>query len=169
MSEAKRVFLSRRHLGILALLFALNLFLFFWQNSNTSYTQSAYRTVYQELLKEYQAMSPEAALTDLRTRIEQTNGVATLQAWSTMEEPAKEAFAESCRRIYGEDFEARWADGTLTLPEDMTEVYLLQAVLARLQEQVTYLQEYPEYLNTVHDNARQMAALSIFSDGGGFS
>lgn len=169
MTEAKRVFLSRRHLGILALLLALNLFLFFWQNSNTSYPQSAYRTAYQSLLEKYQVMSPEEALTDILTRMEEANGVATLQAWSTMEEPMKEAFTESCRRIYGDDFEARWADGTLTLPEDMSEVYLQQAVLSRLQEQVTYLQEYPEYLNTVHANARQMAALSIFSDGGGFS
>lgn len=169
MAECKRVFRSKAILGLLVFLVALNVFLFVYQCRETGYDMGEYRAVYLEELKRYQAMTPEGALADLAAREEDAARWNTLSAYRSATDPwLRELLGEQCAEAFGPDFEARLEAGTLTLPE-AEDSALRQEIWGVLREQLNHLAEYPGYLDTVHQNARQMSAMSIFYGENSFS
>lgn len=121
MSEAKKVLLSRRLLGLLALLLALSVVLLV---AGDTHSKGFYRH-YQDAL-------------------EQVKGC-----------PLDEAQAE----IEGElaHISELSMNGTA-----QQEDYIRQEALEALSNQISDLQQYPEYLNTIHANADSMANMAIF-------
>lgn len=161
MRELKRTLCAPRLWGLLALLLALNIMLLVVEDTRND----GFYARYNEIL----AGEPDAGA--LRAEIDGIQAEANLLTWSQQPEGFfREMLAETCAENYGADFAERWAAGTLRVDEaSVTEGLYRQEAIQAVLDQLEYLNGYQDYLDTVHANAKQMAALAIFNKENSFS
>ena len=161
MPEWKRVFFSRRVLGLLLFLIALNVFVPVFQLRQNGYGLREYRDAYLRELRRFQAMPAAEALAADQREAARWN---TLQLYASAEDETLRAMLrEQCAADFGEDFEQRLADGSLDIsPEAVRENSLRQEVWRELSAQLLHLSSYPAYLDAVHSSAASMAGLRVF-------
>lgn len=167
MREAKRVLLSPKVWGLLALLLAIELVLLVGQDVHTDGFYDAYR----EALPEFAAMPVAEAQETAERELTELRSVGKLRLWqSEIDEFTRESIRGECAEAFGEDFEERLAAGEFDLGEAaMQENYLRREVLNAILTQLAHLREYPEYLAQVQKNVTQMKALSIFNRENSFT
>lgn len=167
MRETKRILLSPKLWGLLALLLAFNLVLLVAQDIHMDGFYPAYRKELQTIsdLPFADAQAQETA------ELERLQAVGTLRLWQSEENgELKSMLREACIQSFGADFESKIESGAIDLSEDaLHENYLRRDVLQALLDQLAHLQEYPAYLQQVQANSKQMAALSIFNKPNSFS
>lgn len=150
---------------LLLFLTAFSVFFQVIRNTNPEGFGDAYRAA----LAEYQQMSIEAAANAVEEERDSMRHMSAAFLWyNETDESLKEFYAQLCAETYGEDFAAQFANVDLS-QQALEQYYLRQSVLDVLSEQLAYLQQYPEYLDTVHRNAIQMQGLQIFNTTGSFS
>lgn len=150
-----------------ALLLAMNIAVLFAENTRSD----GFYTVYNRELREVQAMSFTQAQQAVAGKLETCQGIVALDTWQgESDEFFKALMREECVKAFGADFEQQLANGTLAISEQKTlDAYLQQEALQKLDAQLSYLLQYPDYLDTVHRNAQQMSAMSVFRKEGSFS
>ena len=159
MREWKRVLCSRRLWGILAFLLALNLGMIWVGDRRSSDDLRVYR---QELVT-FQDLEPDLALESLDHRMEALNQKLGLYHYT--HDPEGFFFLrEACIANFGDNFEEYAPNDT-----ESTSIARELGALSAVREQMQYLIDYPAYLDTVHENAAQMAALAVFSRESSFS
>lgn len=165
MRELKRTLCSARFWGLLALLFALNFMLLIVEDTHNK----GFYARYNEIL----AQQPDAdgARARLEKELEEIQAQANLLNWAEAEDGFfRERLHDVCVSSYGADFEERWHSGALTVDAaEVREGLFRSEAIQAILEQMDYLDGYQEYLDTVHANAKQMSALSIFNKENSFS
>lgn len=165
MNEWKRVLLSRSAAALAALLALLNVF---FQIAENPYAPG-FAGSYAAELERYDALEPAQAASEVEQSLEEVNQEVLLHLWHNEDTgPLRDALEEQCRQNYGGGFESAVAAMDFSEAE-YQELLLRQSALQVIREQLDYLTAYPDYLDTVHSNARQMAGLKIFSHADSFS
>ena len=165
MRELKRIFLSPARLLLLGGLLLACIMLYLAEDVHNP---GFYRR-YEQTLAYYRAHPRRSAAEEMDRELAHIQTLALLWRWDHGDD-VSEFTAEELSMYYGEDFDLRLQTGELQIPDSaMTYLFRRQEVLQSLRDLVQYQWDYPEYLNTVHQNAAQMAAMSVFSGQSGFS
>ena len=152
MEELKRIFFSRKFAGALLLLLILNAWftwndqrpdrqtrLFYEENYQGNYVKDENRK-YIELLKKYQAMDMEQAVSEMETYWE--------NYWKKLEE-SQEPGQEQEVSLSGEDVEV--------------------SAMSDINEQINYITGFGEYLQEIDESAEKMKTVSALGAEGSFS
>ena len=165
MRELKRIFLSPARLLLLGGLLLACIMLYLAEDVHNP---GFYRR-YEQTLAYYRAHPRRSAAEEMDRELAHIQTLALLWRWDHGDD-VSEFTAEELSMYYGEDFDLRLQTGELQIPDSaMTYLFRRQEVLQSLRDLVQYQWDYPDYLNTVHQNAAQMAAMSVFSGQSGFS
>mgnify|MGYP007101850527 CR=1 FL=1 len=155
MRELKRVF-SPRLLLFLLLLCAVS-----FAAQRLAFTApEGFRAEYTDMLEAFSVLTPEertAELERFRTQAQINNAIL---AYEASEGEMKAYYASVCEELLGKN----WKNEA---PEiDAAAFFARQQAFSQIEAQLKYLAEYGEYLDTVHQNAKQMGGLAIFGRGG---
>jgi hypothetical protein len=188
--ELRRILCSKTAFGILLAILLLNGILFERQQQAekfgfSSYTSGVYEMFYgevgpEEYLRAYDGLYVKYAGTDVNTAITEVQQITQLyeslpefqtvldaQSTVTQEEWESDAFA-NYRLIY-DSFLLQYPDAVEAVTDDFStfraQVYVDSVAAQKLLAQLEYLQDYPDYLKTVQQNAERLQRFSTLSSG----
>jgi hypothetical protein len=101
----------------------------------------------------------------------QSEGIIFIPDWiNSKDMERKEKLAEYYYKKYGEQMINDIESGKIDVSEQaVNKAYMDNDICNTLIEKINYLIEYPEYINTIRENAENMQTVSIFSDPNSFS
>ncbi|MFA7673283.1 MAG: hypothetical protein WCY62_05470 [Clostridia bacterium] len=173
MQELKRIIVSRTNIICIAFLIFVNIFIFFWESDpgGDRYTLSEYTSHYTQVMNTCKAMDNAEAISYLNNLKLQSEGKIFIPDWlNSKDMERKELLAEYYYKKYGEQMINDIENGKVDISEQaVNKAYITIDVCNKLIEKINYLIEYPEYLNTMRENAENMKTVSIFSDPNSFS
>lgn len=188
--ELRRVLCSRTTLGVLLTILLLNGILFYRQQQIeefgfSDYTSGVYDMfygavdpeeylrAYDQLYVQYEDADVDATITEVRQltqlyeSLSEFQTVLDVKSAVPQEEWEAEDFA-NYRLIY-DTFLARYPDAAEAVVNDLStfreQVYVDSVAAKKLLAQLEYLQDYPNYLKTVQQNAERLQRFSALSSG----
>lgn len=160
MFEFRRVFSKK----ILFFLIALSAISVFYLTFDFPYSND-FGEEYSAQIEALQKLKPDEAYLELESKEAALKEYMAALLWKEEENPeTKAVYAKTCVSLMGENFEEKISAFDFST-EGKDRFYSKQQVLTEIKGQLEYLKEYPAYLDSVHENAEQISALSIFNRG----
>ena len=165
--ELSKFFLKKKVLLVILLFLLLNPVLFFFQNRTLYESHSATKAISEQLQAQLEGLSTEEALEKLTALCDDANNLA---GYLRMQQAGDDPMILSLRTMWLEehaDLLETYAGTPFLTVDGYAQDYSTAAV--KIQMQLQYIQEYPDFIRSVRTNAEKMLKMSMFNKKGTFA